>query len=328
MSEFRIISPEKENIILVNDIPDELKKYRLAGAESVMAKGNFGHMLFHHFKGNGFDIWYSNYLIRKTAMFIGSANDPILELHIPFVNDFKAWWDGLEHGNLVNHQFEISYVPFVNTKAEFIGGMNYHTFDIHLSKEILQPYVLHCRKLSSLMDKVEKGKPANMLDMIQFISLDMIRVIRAMLDYKFHEGLAANYFGGLVHELLTLLTIQVSGITDKPKFSTIDLNKAQEARKIIVSDYEVYDTVEKLAKKVGTTELKLQLAFKHLYGTTVAKFSREARMEEGYRLLQTTNSPLRVICEMVGYPDPGNFSVRFKNHYGYWPGEIQKRAKR
>jgi len=107
----------------------------------------------------------------------------------------------------------------------------------------------------------------------------------------------------------------------------MDLNKAQQVHKIIIHDFEEYNTVEELARKAGTTELKLQLASKYLYGTTVSKFSRKARIKEGFRLLETTNYPLRVICTMVGYDDPANFSVAFRNHYGYWPGQILTRGK-
>jgi len=44
-----------------------------------------------------------------------------------------------------------------------------------------------------------------------------------------------------------------------------------------MADFERYDTVEELPRKVGGTEMALQLAFKHLYGMTVSRFSRAAR---------------------------------------------------
>ena len=96
-----------------------------------------------------------------------------------------------------------------------------------------------------------------------------------------------------------------------------------ETKRIIVSDFEIMHSVEQLAKLTGITEAGLQAAFKHLYGTTVAQFSRHARLEEAHRILSTTTYPLRVVCLMVGYPDASNFSVAFKNQYGYWPGRVQ-----
>lgn len=52
MNEFRIISPEKEEIVIVPTLPDELMSRKLAGAEIIMAKGLFGQMIFQHFKGD------------------------------------------------------------------------------------------------------------------------------------------------------------------------------------------------------------------------------------------------------------------------------------
>jgi len=328
MNEFRIISPANEDIELLNTIPQNLQHYRLPCSHSLMASGSFGNMLFHHFKGDGFDIWYSNYLMKQSSKFMGCSVNAVLELHIPFVNDFETSWEGLKSNSFKSQQFEISYTPYVHTTAAFRGGEEYHTFDIHFTKELLQPYAAYCPKLSLFLEKVEKRKPANMLDIVQFLGLDMIRLINDMLNYKYREELAGLYFKNLVNELLVWLTSQVALITDEPAFSLAEQHQAIEVKKIILSDFELYHTVEQLARMAGTSECKLQMTFKHLFGTTVSKFSRKARLEEGYRLLTDTNYPLRVICEMVGYPDPANFSVAFRKQYGYWPGYIQKKIKR
>jgi AraC-like DNA-binding protein len=310
MKECPTITSGRGDIVLLKDIPDELRKYQLPGTVSVMAKGHLTSILIHHFKGNGFDILYSNYLENKSGT---------------FRNDFKPGWGDL---NYDDQQFGMVYMPFIGTKLEFPGGPDYHTFDIYFSKEIVQPYAACCRKLALFLEAADKEKPANMLDIIRFISPSMMRIIVAILDYKFHEDLAINYFTGLIHELLTLVTVQVSAIADAPEIALCELNKAREARKIIISDFEEYNTVEELARKVGTSELKLQLAFKHLFGTSVFKFSRQARLQKGFDLLHQTDYPLRVICTMVGYPDPANFSVAFKKQYGFWPGYIQKKIKK
>lgn len=50
--------------------------------------------------------------------------------------------------------------------------------------------------------------------------------------------------------------------------------------------------------------------------------------DEVMKAAETTDFPLRVICMMVGDDDPSNFSVAFRNQFGYWPGEVAKRRKR
>lgn len=85
MNKFMIISP-REEIIVVDSVPPELIERRLAGARQVMAKGDFAHMIFQHFKGDGFDIWVSNYRIRTPLSFNGGFDNPILEFHINTLN--------------------------------------------------------------------------------------------------------------------------------------------------------------------------------------------------------------------------------------------------
>jgi len=326
MNGFRILSLANENIIPSDVIPENLLRYRLAGSRSRIASGSFGHMLFHCFRGQGFDIWYSNYFIKQSTAFKVCSGLGVLQLHIPFVNSFYTCWKGLKNDPLKDKQFEINYVPYVDATANIEPG-EHHTFTIHFTKEFLQPYAVLCPKLASFLEKIEKDEPADLLDRPQFLGLEMIGVIHHIIEYPHMEELAGLYFQNLVHELMVLITTRVNALSDEQHFTTTEQNQALEAKKIITSDFEEYHTVEQLAQMVRTSEPKLQSVFKYLFGTTVSRFSQQARLEHGYHLLTDTNYPLRVICTMTGYPDPANFSVAFRKQYGFWPGYIQKKIK-
>jgi AraC-like DNA-binding protein len=327
MNGLRILSPANENIILSDAIPVNLVHCKLAGSHSVSASGSFGNILFHHFKGEGFDLWYSNYFIKQSSKFRACMGSSIIQLHIPFVNYFEICWEGLKNNPLENKQFGINYVPRVQATATFKPG-EYHNFDIHFTKELLHPYAACCSRLAAFLEKVEKGEPAGLLDKGQFLSLEMIGIINNIIEYRYMEELAGIYFRNLVNELLVLVVARVAALKDEPHFSATEQNQAMEVKKIILSDFEEYHTVEQLSRMVNTSESKLQMVFKHVFGTTVSRFSQQARLEHGYRLLNDTNYPLRVICTMAGYPDPANFSVAFRKQYGFWPGYIQKKIKK
>jgi AraC-like DNA-binding protein/quercetin dioxygenase-like cupin family protein len=47
------------------------------------------------------------------------------------------------------------------------------------------------------------------------------------------------------------------------------------------------------------------------------------RMEYASRLLAATDYPIQQICEMVGYPNPANFSTRFKTWSGMTPRQFR-----
>ncbi len=324
MGNFQIYTNSGDRLEFKNELSPAFQKFKMAADEAFMSEGDFGKMAFQHFKGNGFDIWYSNYLITKDYRFIGEVYTPLLELQIPLLNSFNSTWDGIDHIPMEVNQYEITCSPAAKVVSTFQAGISCHTFDVHFQPSTLFEYAVDSRKLSRLLEANEKGNAANLLDDVQFASPDMLRIIHSIIRYEGQGNLAKPYFDALIREFLVYLVSQVNAFSESLFFSLSEIKKAEEAKKIILSDFEEFYSVKELARMSGLTEIKLQMAFKHLYGTTVSKFSRQSRMEEGYRLLSQTNYPLRVICLMVGYPDPSNFSAAFFSHFGFRPGVIQK----
>ncbi len=102
---------------------------------------------------------------------------------------------------------------------------------------------------------------------------------------------------------------------------------AEKARLLILEDLSVYDTVEELADKIGTSIYKLRNAFKKQYGVSLPVFSRIQRIEEAKRLLSKTNYTLQTIAGMVGFEEGNNFQTCFKTVVGCTPGEWRRRAQ-
>jgi AraC-like DNA-binding protein len=327
MSEWGTPISLQEQMDLLTEVPGKWSKHQLTGGTTSRAKGIFGEVYSSYFRGEGFTIWFNNYRLLQSTSFIWRYPAPLLLLQMAWLNESTIICEGLDESNCMEQQFDMYYAPTGRTTTAFNDAQHGQTFSIAIEAGFLTPYAKHCSKLQELLENAAMNKPAAMLRRPRFLSLDMIHIITKIINYKGEEGLAPFYFNSLVQELLTLMCIQVNLVAGGVLIPSIDLQQAQEAQKMILADFEVYLTVEELAKKAGTTEIRLQVTFKYLYGQTVAKFSREARLAMGHRLLEQTTYPLRVVCEMVGYPDPANFSVAFKKQYGYWPGKIQQQAR-
>lgn len=328
MNEFKILSPGKEEIMIVPALPAELNGHRLAGAEAMIAKGLFGRMIFQHFAGEGFDIWFSNYQIKHPIKFYGGSDDPLLEFHTQYTNNFKAHWKGPLDSNQYSKQYQLTFMREVETLGEFPSVKPCDTFDIHFHKKILQPYAKYCPRLDKFLENVENRKSTNLLEVVRFLSRGMEEAIHAMINYSMYDGLAGQFFKGRVHELLVHMVYHIGQIDKLPAIDPVEIKKAEEAYKLILSNFSIYDSVEELAAKVGTKEHKLQMAFKYRYGTTVAKFSREERLKKAHEILMTENDILLAVALAVGYNDTGNFSTAFKSYFKYSPGHIQKRIKK
>ena len=103
---------------------------------------------------------------------------------------------------------------------------------------------------------------------------------------------------------------------------------AAQAKLLILSDLEVYDSIDALAKKTGTNAFKLKGYFKRMYGESIFQFSRRARTDKAKELLESTDYTLQTIALLVGYSEGNNFQISFKQQVGCTPGEWRKRNGR
>lgn len=325
--EFKIFAPGGNEIQIVSELPTVLKKETLPFTETIIGKAEFGQMIFRNYEGDGFHIWYSNYLIKHDTEIKGRADMMVLELHIQFRNQFAIDWDKVGKNDLLPFQFNLTYTPFVNNWAKFIGGKEYYTFDIHFTKEYLQKLAPHFPLLHKFLEQVEKGQPANLSEIDHFLTPGMIIMVNQLLQCSFNKGIAKFYIEAKVMELLIMALEHVSGnhITAPIKLSAYDIERLHEAKDILLSDFENKISLIQLSRKVGINDFKLKKGFKYLFGSTVFDYQQSAKMESAKQLLLETNLPVEEIAYSVGYDFISNFNIAFKKHFGFTPGYIRKK---
>ena len=191
-------------------------------------------------------------------------------------------------------------------------------FEIFVERAGIEDYQTICPMLTSTDD---------LSTLIPFWSLAMEQAVKAFFNSPLKGPLADRFIYARVVDLLIQVVHHINDIRQRPAISEITIQRAETAKQLILGDFSRYDTVEQLARKVGISEPDLQLAFKQRFGMTVGKFSKDQRMSFAHSMLETTNDILLSVALSVGYNDPGNFSVAFKNYYGYSPGHIQRRKK-
>lgn len=326
--EFKILSKAGDEIEIVTEVPESLRHLKLPAAETILAKGTMGNMLFHHFRGDGFDIWYSNYLMSHTTEIIGRGDIPVLELHIPILNQFESNWEGIEDANLKENQFELSFTPHVNNTASFTGGKQYHTFDIHFTADYLQEFVSQNSELGRFLEKVEKGDPANLMGVTQFLSPDMIRLINSMLKFGFRDTMAPYFYEGAVLQLLVMVLERTAGFDQNTvkTYTPYEIEQTTQAKQLMLLDLSAKYTIKELAKKVALNQSKLQQCFRYLFDTTMYQYILAVKMDYAKQLLLNTTFIEQEIAELVGYPDASNFSAAFKKHFGFSPDYCRKHS--
>lgn len=317
--EFKIITPGADELQLFEQLPGDFAGRALFGAKAITAKLPFGELVFQHHAGEGFDIWYSNYFISSALQLHGRADIPVLELHIQFLNQFDIVWDGFGTNTLKPYQYNLSYTPFVDNKASFAAGRDYHTFDIHFSLEFLQSLAPDSASLSRFLENVVKGQSCSISETDRFLSPAMINVINQILQCDFREGLNKYYIDSKVKELFVMVLDQVADVPAYVpiKLSDYDIEKLYEARTIILADFEEKLTLTQISRKTGLNEYKLKKGFKFLFGNTVFGYRHAIRMEKARLIILETKLPFADIAFMIGFEHPENFQKSFKKFFGY-----------
>lgn len=176
----------------------------------------------------------------------------------------------------------------------------------------------------SLADYQELKGANNLNELLPYCSLETERTIKSFFRPVTEGRLADRFVYARVVDLILQLVQEVIEIRTKPITSKAVAEIAEKARELILEDLSVYDTIGQIADKIGVSNKKLQHAFKQRFGLTIGKFSKEERMKHAHHLLETTDDILLSIAMAVGYNDTGNFSVAFKNQFGYSPGAAQR----
>lgn len=81
--------------------------------------------------------------------------------------------------------------------------------------------------------------------------------------------------------------------------------------------------VEQIGEKLGLSRVQLYRKVKALTGSTPVDLLRNARLEEGKHLLETTGKTVSEIAYRVGFTTPSYFTTCFKEKYGFSPNEAR-----
>jgi len=325
--EVSISSRAGDDIQFLSELTPRLQPYRLRGASPIVTSAGFGDMAFQHVPGKGFDLWYSTYAITTPATLTGRADIPVLELHIPFRNRMLTRWDGIGDLEMDERQFDLSFTPHVLTEVNFTRTGEYHTFDVHYHKELLQTFAPHFPMLDRFLNRVERGEPASLLETQQFLSPAMIRVISEMLQYDFIDAVAPAFYQSKCLELLIYMLQTVSAVRPVTRFLATDLERAQRASELILENLGRQWSADELARATGTNIFTLKSAFKHLFGCSLFRFGEKARMDYARHLLLEGKFSVTEIALLTGYPDRQNFTKAFKRMYQLLPSDLHRRHK-
>jgi AraC-like DNA-binding protein len=154
-----------------------------------------------------------------------------------------------------------------------------------------------------------------------------IGAILNSIENSVHTGFCMELFlESKVIELLVLQLVQVeqTATEDLPgKLKKEDIDKMNEVREILVSDFNSQHSLRTLAHMVGTNEFNLKKNFKMVFGTTVYGYLNQYKMEEAKKVLMSGQHNVSEVSSKMGYKYATHFTSAFKKYFGYLPTKIK-----
>ena len=131
-------------------------------------------------------------------------------------------------------------------------------------------------------------------------------------------------------QAMSLLAAELSHLWHKSsensgRYTQKDRAIAMAAQEILSREFKNPPSVEVLSKRVGTNQFKLKKLFHHFFNNTPYGLLLEIRMNNAYRLLESTRCHVNVAADFVGYSHASNFSSAFIKYFGIAPKVILKK---
>jgi AraC-like DNA-binding protein len=153
----------------------------------------------------------------------------------------------------------------------------------------------------------------------------------AIMADRMKGRMRAPYIAAKAQELLVLGLDHMLRAGSQPppvRLTDRDVHALHAIRELVDSNLSQMPTVNALSLKVGMNRTKLFYGFKSLFGVSLSQHMQDQRIQEGYRLLTTTDEPVGEIAARVGFRHQCNFSTAFRARYGVSPHDTRRGAAR
>lgn len=298
------------------------------GFSRIFHEASYGKIDFQFFVGECFQIWRSRYAMREKINLQARGDIAMLELHIPLSGEAMNWWDGRQENTLRNNQFELEFIPFVESNTLFYGEKVVETLDIHYDRKFLELFAEKFPVLQDFLQQVGDSQRTQLMkNAVRFISPQMMHIVNNILHYRGEPEFGAFYFEQQVSELLEMVLERAARINDqysKKKY----LDAAMSIRSLIEKNPSTIYTGKVLSDYTGINVSLLHKIFREYNGTSMFDYGLEARLDYAKSLLRDTSLYIFEISMECGYLEPSNLTHAFCNRFGISPQQYRDSVKK
>jgi AraC-like DNA-binding protein len=312
--------------LLQPGLPENYQGLILQDSKSFYAQTSSGLIVLQTFERGDFAIQYGIYKFLEVVQCI--LQPPIFAIGslLAVKNDLKSSMLGTGAFRLKEGQFSFIQYNGGHIQANFKAGKEYQLLDVSYSPEMLS------QTLSNFPDLIDLFQKQISLNSVHSITSQIsaenqtLKTVNDLLHSPYDPVLNENHFENKVWEYIWLLLVSTSKMQE-PK---ILLTREQTEKLMQIKGRLEEDSLRKfpiahLAREMEMNKMKFKQAFRQVVGKPVFEFHIQQRMKEADRLLKETDLPTKAIAKLVGYRLVTSFITKFREYFGYAPGQIVRK---
>ncbi len=149
-----------------------------------------------------------------------------------------------------------------------------------------------------------------------------------VLDLNLTKPTSIEELGAAIAALARRLRPPGTG-TEPPELDfasdlTSSRDKVRALRDYLIGVTGKVPSLAGLAGQFGFSLRRLNDVFTQEYGSSIAAYISGYRLERAREAVLTTDVPLKVIAERLGYTHVNHFNAAFSRRFGYPPGRLRK----
>lgn len=315
-----------EGFQITPSLPNDYRGMILRGAKVMTANSSAGVIILQQLDHSQYSINYSIFNFLQSVKISGKQRSAMLVAFLALKNNIRYSIKGFGLLQLRQGQFALLHsIRGCEITSAYEKEKEYHTLEVSWSEEMLKQALPYFPFLKVLFSPKTTLKSFYVQPPGLQAGTKALNLVNELLKTPYNDTLNKLYFEHKVREYLLLLLVE-AGKKPSPK---INLIKEQQD-KIIALGTRLSNEPDKkfpiadLAVEMQMNEMKLKVAFKEVFGQGIFEYQLEARMKEAQRLLRETDLSTKAIAGMVGYELTTSFITRFREYFGYPPGDITR----
>ena len=136
---------------------------------------------------------------------------------------------------------------------------------------------------------------------------------------------AGNYFYAemVLYELFSYFASDLPGLETAESQPSL----ASQIKFFLDTKYMENLRIESLAEHFGVHPNHFSRLFREAYGMSPKQYLQKMKMEKSAMMLETTDMPIALVSESLGFEDQHGFSKSFKKYWGTSPRAFRQRRR-